>query len=132
MYVHVDCQLKVLESDLTAAQLNSIEEDLRLENPRWHTQERFGRWRNTEPRYLYYYERRSGVLLLPRGYTGRLLGQLEAYSLSTAPGASIRSTSLLRPSCTPIRRRPSRPCWPTVSACSRLRPAPARPSWPWP
>jgi len=81
MYVHVDHQLKLLEADLTAAQLNCIAEDLRMENPRWRQQEQFGRWRNTEPRYLDYCERRSGVLLLPRGYASELLPRLAAYQL---------------------------------------------------
>ncbi len=83
IYVHINNAVRVLKSDLDQQTLNCIHEDLSLINPRWQQQERYGRWKNREPKYISCYENKDGVLILPRGYINDLLQHLQgrAYEL---------------------------------------------------
>jgi len=77
--IHVDNAVRVLEADLPASVVPRIERHLTLLNPQWQKVERYGRWKNTNPKYLTYYQRDSGVFILPRGYINGLLNLLEQY-----------------------------------------------------
>lgn len=44
---------------------NELERSLTIENPKWHENEKMGRW-NREPRYLKYYDEKNDII--PRGF----------------------------------------------------------------
>ncbi|MBN1636593.1 MAG: DEAD/DEAH box helicase, partial [Deltaproteobacteria bacterium] len=77
--IHVDNAVRVLEADLPASVIPMIKRHLTLLNPQWQKVERYGRWKNTKSRYLTYYQRQSGVFILPRGYINGLLNLLVRY-----------------------------------------------------
>ena len=92
--IHVDNTLRVLEADLEPEAVKRIEADLTLPNPRWEQVERYkrSRRRNFQPEMLEFFERQSGVLLLPRGYINRLLNRIEP-----APYMLVDRTRMLEP-----------------------------------
>lgn len=92
--VHVDNALKVFEADLPESVVQAIEADLTLPNPRWEQVQAYSRSRrrNFQPEFIRYYNRRSGVLIMPRGYI-RTLGQ----RLKGVPFATVDRTRTLPP-----------------------------------
>ncbi len=79
--IHIDNQIRILKSELTTAQINNIEEELTLINPRWEQKNQFSKWKNKEPKYLMYYRYQAGVMLLPRGYIHALRKELPELEL---------------------------------------------------
>ncbi len=92
--IHMDNAIRVLEADLSPDVIRRIEADLTLPNPRWEQVEKYkrGRRRNFQPELLTYFERESGVLILPRGYINHLLQRI-----SPSPYMIIDRTRLLDP-----------------------------------
>ncbi|HXK48157.1 MAG TPA: DEAD/DEAH box helicase [Deltaproteobacteria bacterium] len=76
--VHVDNLIRVFEADLPESVVQAVEADLTLPNPKWEQVEAYGRSRrrNFQPEFIRYYKRRSGVLLMPRGYVHTLRHRL--------------------------------------------------------
>jgi superfamily II DNA or RNA helicase len=76
--IHIDNALRVLEADLTPEAVKRIEADLTLPNPKWEQVEKYNRSRrrNFQPEMLDYFQRESGVLILPRGYINHLLSRI--------------------------------------------------------
>ena len=76
--IHMDNAIRVLEADFSPDVIRRIEADLTLPNPRWEQVEKYkrGRRRNFQPELLTYFERESGVLILPRGYINHLLQRM--------------------------------------------------------
>ena len=87
--VHVDNLIRVLEADLPEAVVQAIEADLTLPNPKWEQVETYSRSRrrNFQPEFIRYYKRKSGVLLMPRGYIHTL-----RHRLKTAPFTIVDKT----------------------------------------
>ncbi len=82
--IHVDNLIRILEADLPEAVVQAIEADLTLPNPRWEQVETYSRSRrrNFQPEFIRYYKRKSGVLLMPRGYIHTLRHRLKAVSFT--------------------------------------------------
>ena len=51
----------------------AICEKLTMPNPKWHENERMGRWNGETPRLLRFYERTESGLMVPRGYARQLI-----------------------------------------------------------
>ncbi len=87
--VHVDNLIRVLEADLPEAVVQAIEADLTLPNPKWEQVETYSRSRrrNFQPEFIRYYKRKSGVLLMPRGYIHTL-----RHRLGTVPFTIVDKT----------------------------------------
>lgn len=92
--IHMDNAIRVLEADLSPEAVKRIEADLTLTNPRWEQVEKYkrGRRRNFQPEMLTYFERNSGVLILPRGYINHLLNRM-----SPSPYMIVDRTRMLDP-----------------------------------
>jgi superfamily II DNA or RNA helicase len=92
--IHIDNALRVLESDLAPEVVKRIEADLTVPNPKWEQVERYNRSRrrNFQPEMLEYYQRESGVLILPRGYINHLLNRM-----APAPYMLVDRTRMLEP-----------------------------------
>ena len=73
-YIHIDNAIRIFEADLPQESVKRITADLTLPNPKWEQVELFSksRRRNVQPEVLKYYQRKSGVLILPRGYINHL------------------------------------------------------------
>jgi len=87
--VHVDNLIRILEADLPEAVVQAIEADLTLPNPKWEQVETYSRSRrrNFQPEFIRYYKRKSGVLLMPRGYIHTL-----RHRLGTVPFTIVDKT----------------------------------------
>ncbi|HPR04768.1 MAG TPA: DEAD/DEAH box helicase family protein, partial [Deltaproteobacteria bacterium] len=87
--VHVDNLIRILEADLPEAVVQAIEADLTLPNPKWEQVETYSRSRrrNFQPEFIRYYKRKSGVLLMPRGYIRTL-----RHRLGTVPFTIVDKT----------------------------------------
>jgi len=87
--VHVDNLIRILEADLSEAVVQAIEADLTLPNPKWEQVETYSRSRrrNFQPEFIRYYKRKSGVLLMPRGYIHTL-----RHRLGTVPFTIVDKT----------------------------------------
>ncbi|HNY66174.1 MAG TPA: DEAD/DEAH box helicase [Deltaproteobacteria bacterium] len=92
--IHIDNALRVLESDLAPETVKRIEADLTLPNPKWEQVERYNRSRrrNFQPEMLEFFQRESGVLLLPRGYINHLLNRM-----APSPYMLVDRTRMLEP-----------------------------------
>lgn len=76
--VHIDNAIRIFEADLPDKVVKSIEDDLTLPNPKWEQVQTYNRSRrrNFQPEFLRYYRRKSGVLIMPRGYIHTLRNRL--------------------------------------------------------
>jgi superfamily II DNA or RNA helicase len=90
--IHVDNAIRIFEADLPLEAVQAIEADLTLPNPKWEQVETYSRSRrrNFQPEFIRYYKRKSGVLLLPRGYIHTL-----RYRLKGVPCTIVDKTRLL-------------------------------------
>src|SRR5208337_5527677 len=132
--IHVDNAIRIFEADLPEQAVQAIEADLTLPNPKWEQVETYSRSRrrNFQPEFIRYYKRKSGVLLMPRGYIHTL-----RYRLKDVPCTIVDKTRLL-PSVHFSFKTPLHPY--QISAvkdvigrrlvCWRHRQVQARPSWP--
>lgn len=77
--IHVDNAIRIFEADLPLEAVQAIEADLTLPNPKWEQVETYSRSRrrNFQPEFVRYYKRKSGVLLMPRGYIHTLRSRLK-------------------------------------------------------
>ena len=73
-YIHIDNVIRIFEADLPQEAVKRITAELTLPNPKWEQVEMYSksRRRNVQPEVLKYYHRKSGVLILPRGYINHL------------------------------------------------------------
>ncbi|MGO9145952.1 MAG: DEAD/DEAH box helicase [Desulfomonilia bacterium] len=90
--IHVDNAIRIFEADLPLEAVQAIEADLTLPNPKWEQVETYNRSRrrNFQPEFIRYYKRKSGVLLMPRGYIHTL-----QYRLKGVPCTIVDKTRLL-------------------------------------
>jgi len=90
--IHVDNAIRIFEADLPLEAVQAIEADLTLPNPKWEQVETYSRSRrrNFQPEFIRYYKRKSGVLLMPRGYIHTLRSRLK-----DAPCTIVDKTRLL-------------------------------------
>ena len=90
--IHVDNAIRIFEADLPLEAVQAIEADLTLPNPKWEQVETYNRSRrrNFQPEFIRYYNRKSGVLLMPRGYIHTL-----QYRLKGVPCTIVDKTRLL-------------------------------------
>ena len=90
--IHVDNAIRIFEADLPLEAVQAIEADLTLPNPKWEQVETYSRSRrrNFQPEFIRYYKRKSGVLLMPRGYIHTL-----RYRLKGVPCTIVDKTRLL-------------------------------------
>ena len=90
--IHVDNAIRIFEADLPLEAVQAIEADLTLPNPKWEQVETYSRSRrrNFQPEFIRYYKRKSGVLLMPRGYIHTL-----QYRLKGVPCTIVDKTRLL-------------------------------------
>ncbi len=79
-YIHIDNVIRIFEADLPKEAVTRITADLTLPNPKWEQVELYSRSRrrNVQPEVLKYYQRKSGVLILPRGYINHLQGLMKS------------------------------------------------------
>ena len=93
MYVHIDNYIRILESDIPLKTIKKIEADLTLPNPRWEQVENYGRGkrRNFQPEHLFFFWRKSGVLILPRGYISTLKKVLKDTEYSIVDRTRLQS-----------------------------------------
>ena len=77
--IHVDNAIRIFEADLPLEAVQAIEADLTLPNPKWEQVETYSRSRrrNFQPEFIRYYNRKSGVLLMPRGYIHTLRSRMK-------------------------------------------------------
>jgi superfamily II DNA or RNA helicase len=74
-------------------------------NPAWLENKKMDRWNENTPHWLQYYEKRNGVLTVPRGFAHQLVGMCKqhgvAYELRdqrrTLPDADFAFNGVLRP-----------------------------------
>lgn len=72
--MHLTVSNQMILSDVPDWLREEIDRTFRVVNPRWKENERLGRWNRNIKKYLSFYEKRpSGEILLPRGYTRRLI-----------------------------------------------------------
>ncbi len=92
--IHVDNAIRIFEADLPLEAVQAIEADLTLPNPKWEQVETYSRSRrrNFQPEFIRYYKRKSGVLLMPRGYIHTI-----RYRLKDVPCTIVDKTRLLPP-----------------------------------
>jgi superfamily II DNA or RNA helicase len=65
---------KIMLSNIPEVILTAICEKLTMSNPKWHENEKMGRWNGETPRLLRFYRQTGqGTLVLPRGYTRQLI-----------------------------------------------------------
>ena len=83
--IHVDNAIRIFEADLPEQAVQIIEADLTLPNPKWEQVETYSRSRrrNFQPEFIRFYKRKSGVLIMPRGYIHTLRFRLKevAYTI---------------------------------------------------
>jgi len=81
-YIHIDNVIRIFEADLPKEAVTRITADLTLPNPKWEQVELYSRSRrrNVQPEVLKYYQRKSGVLILPRGYINHLQDIMKSVS----------------------------------------------------
>jgi superfamily II DNA or RNA helicase len=60
-------------SDMPENIQTAICEKLTMSNPKWHENEKMGRWNGETPRLLRFYEKTAAGLVIPRGYARQLL-----------------------------------------------------------
>ncbi len=77
--IHIDNAIRIFEADLPEHAVQAIEADLTLPNPKWEQVETYSRSRrrNFQPEFIRFYKRKSGVLILPRGYIHTLRHRLK-------------------------------------------------------
>ena len=104
-HIHIDHVIRIFEADLPRETVTRIVADLTLANPKWEQVEMYSksRRRNVQPEMLKYYKRKSGVLILPRGYINHLQSIMKAVSHTivdktrTCDPVQFRFTARLHP-----------------------------------
>jgi superfamily II DNA or RNA helicase len=103
--VHMDNAIRIFEADLSEQAVQAIETDLTLPNPKWEQVETYNRSRrrNFQPEFIRFFKRKSGVLIMPRGYIHTLRFRLKevAYTIvdktRLLPPVSFSFKTILHP-----------------------------------
>lgn len=103
--IHIDNAIRIFEADLPERAVNAIEADLTLTNPKWEQVETYSRSRrrNFQPEFVRFFKRKSGVLIMPRGYIHTLRHRLMGLSYEVVdrtrllPGVDMGFKAKLHP-----------------------------------